>query len=339
MAADPAHPNGASLYAFEEIHGRAGTHRDPNQARAQLEVLWERLGGKTSQLPALERDDPDGWQFLMRYVVDGPLNIEWYDGKRPELEAKQRRYNKLMLGLALVLVLLAMALPFQPLLLMLIDPDLELADAASRTGLVDVAALLGVVGTGGAVALRMSAQVVRYRRQAAVFHKASAALKEQLYRLEGDWLPQPLLDPETQLTELHPSFSTAIRQAVGMAQAIIADERDSFFETLTVDVNALTDNAVGAAERLGTQTVLRSDRRHEHAKERKDLELKASEAGLAAKTALAKIAVLEAEMAAADPGETSELVLLIREQRMLLQESEQRVAHLRSELDANYRLG
>lgn len=334
MAAASAEPDAAPLYAFEEIHGRAG-HRDPVAARRQLAVLWERLGGDPARLPALERDDPDGWQFLLRYVVDGPLNIQWYDGRRPELEAKQRRYNVLILVLALVLVGLAIALPFQPLLLILIEPKLKLAEAASRTGLVDVAALLGVAGTGGAVALRMSAQVVRYRRQAAVFHRASAALKEQLYRLEGDWAQPPLLDPDAEggATRLHPQFAAAIRQAVGRAQSIVSDERDAFFDTLTVDVNALTDHAVKGAETMGTQVAIRSDRRHEDARLRQELERQLALARLAVATARAKLAVLEAERAEASPNSLSELIVLIREQRLALQEGELRVSYLEAELD------
>jgi hypothetical protein len=348
MAAAPAEPDGepddepdgAPLYAFEKIHGRADdSHRDPRVAGKQLKVLWERLGEDPARLPALERDDPDGWQFLMRYVVDGPLNIQWYDSRRPKLEAKQRRYNKLMLTVALVLVLLAMALPFQPLLLVLVVPELDLADAASHVGLVDVAALLGVVGTGGTVALRMSAQVVRYRRQAAVFHKASAALKEQLYHLESDWAKVSLLDSEAAdgVVRLHPDFAAAVRQAVGTAQAIVADERDEFFETLTVDVHAVTDNAVVAADRLRDRVVFRSDRRHEFAQERKQLEEQISDARLAARTARAKIQVLQAELEQAEPDLRSELAQMLREQRLALQESEQRAKHLEAELDAKVR--
>ncbi|MEM9457434.1 MAG: hypothetical protein AAGF11_24855 [Myxococcota bacterium] len=340
MSAAPAEPEAAPLYAFEQRHGRAGSHRDPRQAREQLTILWERLGGDPARLPALERDDPDGWQFLLRYIVDGPLNIQWYDDKRPELEAKQRRYNTLMLVVALVLIALAMALPFQPLLMVLIAPNLDLAEAASHTGLIDVAALVGVVSTGGAVALRLSSHVVRYRRQAAVFHRASAALKEQLYGLESDWAQPPLLDLdcEDDVTRLHPTFAAAIRQAVGTAQSIVADERDAFFETLTVDVNALTDNAVSAVEQLGHRAVFRSDRRHEHAQARQELEQHLSQARLAVATARAKLAALEAEKAKTPPEYATDLVMLIRDQRLALLESEQHVAHLQAELDAVRRI-
>lgn len=340
MSAPPVEPEAAPLYAFEQHHGRAGSRRDPRLAREQLTVLWERLGGDPAQLPALERDDPDGWQFLLRYIVDGPLNIQWYDDKRPELEAKQRRYNKLMLIVALVLIALALALPFQPLLMVLIVPDLELADAASHTGLVDVAALVGVVSTGGAVALRLSSHVVRHRRQAAVFHKASAALKEQLYGLESDWTQPPLLDPDCEgaTARLHPAFAAAIRQAVGTAQSIVADERDAFFETLIVDVNALTDNAVGAVEQLNHRAAFRNDRRHEHAQVRQELEQHLSQARLNAATARAKMDALEAERAETPPEYATELVLLIRDQRLALLESEQRIAHLQAELDSVRRI-
>ncbi|MCA9707923.1 MAG: hypothetical protein KDK70_18875 [Myxococcales bacterium] len=338
MPTDADEAPATPLYAFEQIRGRAESRRDPQEARSQLRVLWKRLGGDPADLEALEAGDPDGWQFLLRYVTDGPLGIQWYDAKRPELEAKQRRYNALLVGLAVVIAGLAFALPFQPLVMVLLAPELELAEATSRTGLVDAAALFGVMGTGGAVALRMSAQVVRYRRQAAVFHKASAALKEQLYRLESDWFQPPLVVTDAKGTRLHPAFATAIREAVGGAQAIGADERDAYFETLTIDVHALTDNAVAAQEALSEKAVFRGDRHHQHAKERRELAVELSKARLAVRTARAKIEVLEAEREKASPDEVGEIAVLLREQRMALQEAEQQQAHLEAVLEAS-RLG
>lgn len=331
----PTADHEAPLYAFEKQHGRAG-HREPREARAQLTVLWERIGGDPQDLPALEQDDPDGWQFLMRYVTDGPLNIKWYDEKRPQLENKQRRYNVIVLIVVSVLFLLAMAMPFQPLLMAMMSPSIDLDRAGEVTGLVDVAALLGVVGTGATVVLRMSAQVVRYRRQAAVFHKAGSALKEQLYRLEGDWVGRPLLDPEAEGTRLHPDFSAAIRQAVGLAQGILADERDEYFDTLIVDVNALTDNTARAADHLATQPVMRSDRRHEHEKGRMELVAKISEALLDVQTSRGKIEVLEEELAAAPDDMKVDLTIMIREEKLIQRAAEQRLAHLQAELKAKY---
>lgn len=318
------------LYGFEQAGGHAGSHRDQEAARAELKVLWMRLDGDPLELTALEKHDPDSWAFLLRYVTDGPLSVKWYEGKRPELERKQGRYNALVMVVAFVLFTLAFLLPFQPLLLYFLQSELELGGQASSTGLVDVAALLGVVGTGTTVALRLSSRGIRYRRQAAVFHKASAALKEQLYRLETDWRGKPLVEKAPDgTTRMTAAFDEVIRRAVGQAQTVLADERDEFFETLTVDVNALTEDVNSATENLAGRVAFRSDKRHADAQRRTDVDSQLSDALLRRDTARAKIAVLEKEIA----GTTSDSVRenlqgQLLEQRLQLEESEQRCVHL-----------
>jgi hypothetical protein len=328
MAATPVEPANP-LYAFEQVTGYAGNRADPGAARAELVVLWKRLDGDPLELPALEKHDPDRWQFLLRYVTDGPLCIKWYEGRRPELEAKQGRYNALVMVVAFVLFALAFLLPFQPLLLFFLQSELELGDTASTPGLVDVAALLGVVGTGTTVALRLSARGVRYRRQAAVFHQASAALKEQLYRLEAEWRGKPLLEQaEDGTTRMTLAFDEAIRRAVGQAQVVLADERDRYFETLIVDVNAVTEDLTSAAEGLGAKVAFRNDHRHGEAQRQRDREAQASEAQLASNTVAAKIAVLEQALATAPDDQQPRLRASLLELRLALQESEQRRLHL-----------
>jgi hypothetical protein len=322
------------LYAFEQSDGRAGSHRDLTAARAELSVLWRRLDGDPLDLPALERHDRDGWAFLLRYVTDGPLCIRWYDAKRPALERSQARYNALVMGVALALFTLAFLLPFQPLLWFLLQGQLGVEGTPSSTGLVDVAALLGVVGTGTTVALRLSSRGIRYRRQAAVFHKASATLKEQLYRLETEWRGKPLLDRTTDGTvRLQPGLEQAIRRAVSEAQVVLANERDEFFDTLTVDVNALTEDVTAATEGLASRTAFRSDRRHEDALRRRELEAQLSDAVLSRDTARAKLAVLEQQLATVEgDGLRADIAEKLLELRLVAEESEQRRIHLSGQL-------
>lgn len=318
------------LYGFEQAEGRVGSHRDLEAARAELAVLWMRLDGDPLELAALETQDPDSWAFLLRYVTDGPLCVKWYEGKRPELERKHSRYNALVMVVAFVLFTLAFLLPFQPLLLFFLKSELQIGGEVSGTGLVDVAALLGVVGTGTTVALRLSSRGIRYRRQAAVFHKASAALKEQLYRLETDWRGKSLVEKTPDgTTRMAAGFDEALRRAVGQAQAVLADERDEFFETLTVDVNALTEDVTSATENLAGRVAFRSDRRHADAQHGSELEAQLLDAELRRDTAKAKIAVLEKEMAATASDSTREsLQGLVLEQRLQIEENEQRRAQL-----------
>jgi hypothetical protein len=318
------------LYAFEQADGRAGSHRDLTAARAELVVLWRRLDGDPLDLPALERHDRDGWAFLLRYVTDGPLCIRWYDQRRPALERRQARYNALVMGVALVLFMLAFLLPFQPLLWYALQGELGVEGAPSSTGIVDVAALVGVVGTGATVALRLSSRGVRYRRQAAVFHKASAKLKEQLYRLETEWRGLPLLERAADgSVRMTPGLDQAIRRAVSEAQAVLANERDEFFDTLTVDVHALTEDVSAATEGLASRAVFRSDRRHHDAVRRRELDAQVADAVLARDTARAKMAVLEQQLAMlTDERARDDLADKVLALRLVVEEQEQRRIHL-----------
>jgi len=318
------------LYGFEQNDERTSSRRNLEAARAELVVFWKRLDGDEIELPALEKHDPDSWAFLLRYVTDGPLCIKWYEGERPMLEKKHARYNALVMMVAFVLFALAFLLPFQPLLLFFLQGALEVDGTTSTTGLVDVAALLGVVGTGTTVALRLSSRGIRYRRQAAVFHKASAALKEQLYRLETEWRGKPLLEKTAEgVTHMAPAFDEAIRRAVGQAQVILANERDEFFDTLTVDVNALTEDVTAATDGLAQRTAFRNDKRHADAQRLVEQGTQLTDAVLTRDTAKAKIAVLEKELAATTDDRTrSNLQSMLLEQRLLFEESEQRRLHL-----------
>lgn len=326
MAAAPE-PSGTSLYEFEKLEGREG-HRDLEAARAQLDVLWTRLGADLEQLRAVERNDPEAWQFLLRYATDGPLCIQWYEQRRPRLEAKQRRYNALVMGVVLLVFGLAFLLPFQPLLLALLEDELDVSGAASGSGVIDMAALVGVLASGTTIALRLSSVGVRYRQQAAVFHRASAALKEQLYRLETDWRGKALTEEHEGVTRLAPALAQAIRQAVGSAQAIAADERDAFFDTLTVDAHALTDGAASVTEALSSRAVLRSDGRSVHAQRQRELEKQFAQARLEHDTIEAKIDVLERALAEAPDDAKSSLEHKLLDLRLDLQESAQRCRQL-----------
>ena len=318
------------LYSFEQNDERASSRRDLEDARAQLLVLWKRLDGDELELPALEKHDPDSWVFLLRFVTDCPLCIKWYEGERPKLERKHARYNALVMIVALVLFTLAFLLPFQPLLLFFLQGKLDVDGTTSTTGLVDVAALLGVVGTGATVALRLSSRSNRYRQQAAVFHKASSALKEQLYRLETEWRGKPLLEKAADGTiRMAPALDEALRRAVGQAQLVGAVERDEYFDTLTVDVSALTEDVTAATEGLAQRTAFRNDQRHADAQRKLELGAQLSEALLTRDTAKAKIAVLEQELAATTDERTrASLQSMLLDQRLAFEESEQRRLHL-----------
>jgi hypothetical protein len=164
-----------------------------------------------------------------------------------------------------------------------------------------------------------------------VFHQASAALKEQLYRLETEWRGKPLVEKAADgTTRMTPGFDEAIRRAVSQAQTVLADERDQYFETLIVDVNAVTDNVTAATESLGTKVAFRSDRRHEDAQRQRDLESQVSEAQLACSTAAAKIAVLEQTLATTAPELKPRIEAALLDQRLILRESEQRRLHLQA---------
>ncbi len=279
MTETSAQSGAAVLYAFERGDGPTG-HRDPDKARQRLRIFWRRLGGDEVELDALETQDPEGHLLLVRFATDCPLSIEWYEDRRPRLEHNQRRYDTFVIVLAALLFLLAFLLPFQPLLLSLINRGLEMPQPAQSMGLIDVAALLGVVSTGVTVALRLSSQVVRYRSQGAVFHRASASLKELLYRLEGDWRGRALCLSQDDARRLAPEFRTAVRRGITEAQAILSEERNQYFQTMMVDVSALADTSQASTSALLTQTISGDSLRKEQAQRRRTIEERLAQARL-----------------------------------------------------------
>jgi hypothetical protein len=117
---------------------------------------------------------------------------------------------------------------------------------------------------------------------------------------------------------------------VGQAQAVLADERDQFFETLIVDVNSVTEDVSAATDALSQRVAFRTDRRHEHAQQLRDLERQAAEAQLAHEMASAKVLVLEQELAVAPEERKIELRPVLLEQRLAQQENEQRKRHFQA---------
>lgn len=318
----------ADRYGFEGIEGHAGSHRDSKAARIQLDVLWRRLGGDVADLSRLEQSDPDAHHLLLRYVIDAPLNIEWYDNKRPRLMRRQRAYNVFIFGMAGLVFLLAFLMPFLPVFMKKLGVDTE---SVAQTGVVDAAALVGLLGTGAMVALRVSSHVVRYRQQAAVFHEASALLKEQLYTFEDAWRGKTLVVPsedDSAAIRVEPEFGKALRKAVNGAQAIIADERDRYFGTLILDVQSLADATEGGAAKIGNQVVARSDRRHPEQQAKAALEAEIAAVELERDTAKAKAALLEKEMGSGDPNVAAEVRSLLRMERQAVEAANQRLLYL-----------
>ncbi|MEM7158771.1 MAG: hypothetical protein AAF799_38370 [Myxococcota bacterium] len=288
------------------------------------------MGGADQQLAWIEANDSKGNALLRRYMTDGPLSIQWYEDKRPELLRKQRRYNALIIIVAIVVFVLALMLPFAPLVVAAIG-DLDASDVAESTGLIDMAALVGVISTGAMVALRISSHVVRHRQQAAVFHEASANLKAQLYELEDEWRGCQLVDvhnEDPEGTRLDPEFESALRRAIRDAQAVLSRERQAYFETFRIDVQTLADQHEAAVDAVANRAVLRSDSRHEHEQSRQALEGQVSAAKLDHETAAAKLKILEDEFKEADEDSKFELRAFLRDQRMAAEEARRRYEHL-----------
>lgn len=288
------------------------------------------MGGADQQLAWIETNDVKGNALLLRYMTDGPLSIQWYEDKRPELLRKQRRYNALIITVAIVVFMLALLLPFAPLVVAAIG-DLDASQVAEKTGLIDMAALVGVISTGAMVALRISSHIVRHRQQAAVFHEASATLKAQLYELEDEWRGCQLVDvhnEDPEGTRLDPEFEGALRRAVRDAQAVLSRERQAYFETFRMDVQSIADQNESAIDAVANRAVLRSDPRHEHEQSRQALEGQVSSAKLEHETAAAKLKLLEDEYATADEDTKYALREIMREQRLMAEEARRRYEHL-----------
>ena len=194
-------------YPFE----KSGSHRDGAQSDV-TRILLARLG-----LTEKHVADPEHERIVRLYVVEVPLNIQWYE---ENLETRTRRYH----GFIFLSVLLLVAIT--PLVAVL--PMIALEDKlAGGTTAAQVTGLLA----GLFAVQRAFGVVLDDRKRIALYHEASAELKEMLYSLEEQWRRCSVVGEKND-EKIAPDLVKALREDVKAARAIVREERKKNFENM-----------------------------------------------------------------------------------------------------------
>lgn len=213
-------------YPFEEHGG----HRGDAQARRATDVLLARLGLKPAQVADTEHE-----RMVRLYVVEVPLNIEWYDEHLRSEQSLHRGF------IALTLLMLGGITPLVAVL-----PMFALDDQVA--GGTTAAQITGILA--GLLALQRAFGVILDRRKRiALYHEASADLKEMLYSLEEHWRGCAV-----EADTIAPKLLEAMREDVKAARAIVREERKKNFLAMqsapSLDLGAIFQRGGSQAKSL-----------------------------------------------------------------------------------------
>jgi hypothetical protein len=206
---------------------RADSERARVDALADARTLLARLEPEGDV--ASVREHP----LLVRYAMDVPLNIAWYE--RAKLRASVRQ-GWSMIGV-LCFGLCAMGATAIPTLWK--PSDATEASITTAQIAIFVAMAYGV--------LQVIASLTDQKQKIAGFAKASADLKEGLFTFEETWRGKPLLCDG----ELEPGFASALLQEIANARRITREERDAYFASRpsTTEVAGVLGTAIDAVGR------------------------------------------------------------------------------------------
>jgi hypothetical protein len=221
-------------YGFEDPP-QVESRRTRELARKDIATLLVRLGRKPDEIETLLAA-PEIERPLLRYALDVPMNIAWYE------RAKIRAAREQRIALAGVI-----ALGLGALTISTVVPRFAAEhDVAIATGQITL-----FLGLAYGV-LQVVAAVTDQKAKLAGFCKASADLKEALFTFEDNWRGKPVADGG----KLAADFASALLQETAGARRIAREERDAFFTGLKspTDVTAALGSAVEAVGR-GAQTV------------------------------------------------------------------------------------
>lgn len=200
-------------YSFED-EPHAGSLRARKQALDDLDKLLVRLA-----VPAADAQVLRALPLMVRWAMDVPGNIAWYE--RAKKAARARQW--LVLVGVILFATVAMFGAAMPAVLEERDSDAPIAVAQVA---IFVALAWGV--------LQVVAGLADQKAKLAGFAKASADLKEALYTFEETWRGRALVKGAV----VDPDFETAVLQEVANARKTARAERDAYFGDIpsTVDV-------------------------------------------------------------------------------------------------------
>jgi ABC-type multidrug transport system fused ATPase/permease subunit len=195
---------GEQRYAFERAERRALTYRTEDDAQNELGVLFARLGVGEAQAGRL---DDDLRRLLMKYCMEVPGNIAWYEAARGRVEREFRAARALVIAIALITALVLAGM-------VVVNSQVVTA----QVGALVVAVLF---------MLQVLAASVDKKAQIGAFWRASADLKEALYTFEHTWQGKVCGADGAVAAD----FEMALWQEVRNARRIAREERDAYFAT------------------------------------------------------------------------------------------------------------
>ncbi len=217
------------LYPFEQ---KRPTRRVDIQEHTYLKLFAARLGIVINELGS----DESGAKLkslLQEFVDNNHLAIAWYENARSQEIMRRDRFRN---GSIFLLVAIPLAVAALPLISKGIDWELSGPQVAALV----TAVLTAMIGTQRAVGTWLN-----QRQLVGVFWKASADLKENVYKLERKWEGGEI-DPHAPPPALLEDLSLGIERA----QEVTRTEQDAFFATYakpTFDVGAALTSASSAA--------------------------------------------------------------------------------------------
>jgi hypothetical protein len=196
-------------YLFD--HGGT-SYRNREDTRREASVLLDRLELAPDDRRAAEHC-PGLMRLLMRFALEVPLNITWYQRRL----AQGLRIQRISVPVTIVAGVVALGLTgFLGANASPIDQKLNSTRVA-----VSVAVAFGV--------LQMVASALDYKARIGGFWRAMSDLKEVLFTFEETWRGKAVMQASGGVPV--PEFVLAVYKELGLARKIAVDERTSYFAT------------------------------------------------------------------------------------------------------------
>jgi len=223
-------------YYFDKAQRAQAAYRSRSAAESEIAVLLKRLEVKPAHADLL-RENPETKRLLVRYCMDFPLNIAWYE------EARQREtwWQRAAFGLVLMLALIALGLTAAPAVVPRLFGDT--ATQQSTTSAQIVVILTGMFGV-----LSVVSEATDRKARIGGFWKAAADLKEALFTFEESWRDKDLVITTDGKKAISPELVAALVQEIRFARKVSREERTTYFNTFRspTDVMAAANAALGA---------------------------------------------------------------------------------------------
>lgn len=224
----------ANLHIEDLCEVEVGSHRSRAQAREIVSPLLVLMGWHGDSSPL----GPEVEEALLRYCMDVPLNISWYEKELARLRRRLQKFVSWSIAAGILVIALALAIPLIGIFFHQ-KPELITTIAADVVLIV-----MGLGGIGQVLASRSD-----LRAQVAGFWSASSDLKEQLFDFVETWrgklaavCPEPGKPPSDPavLGAIRAELRVALAQELKEARKIVRQERAAFLATFRAPSEVLS---------------------------------------------------------------------------------------------------